>query len=73
VIPVNATDERRRLQDTLELYASQAERLKPVAFMLIDATEFLLSVGDPGVMTWRDEQIIPRYTAQLDRGVARRS
>jgi len=46
---------------TLELHASQAERLKPIAFMLIDATEFFHTFGDDGVMTWRDEQIIPRY------------
>jgi hypothetical protein len=27
-------------KSTLELHAGQAERLKPIAFMLIDATEF---------------------------------
>jgi len=48
---------------TLELHTSQAERLQPIAFMLIDATEFFHTFGADDVMTWRDEQIIPRYNA----------
>jgi hypothetical protein len=48
---------------TLELHASQAERLKPIAFMLIDATEFFHTLGDATVMAWRDEQIVPPYNA----------
>jgi len=48
---------------SLELYTTEAERLQPIPLMLIDATEFLHSFGDPAVMTWRDENIIPRYNA----------
>jgi hypothetical protein len=53
---------------SLELYTAQAERLQPMPFMLIDATQFLHSFADPAVMTWRDETIIPRYNQV---GVAR--
>ena len=48
---------------TTELYASQAEQLKPIQFMLIDATEFFHTFADPGTLAWRDEHIIPRYNA----------
>ena len=46
---------------TLELHATQAEHLQPITYMLIDATEFFHSFADPGVLAWRDENIIPRY------------
>ena len=48
---------------TLELHTSQAERLRPINSMLIDATEFFHTFGDGGVMAWRAEHIIPRYNA----------
>jgi hypothetical protein len=46
---------------TLELFAAEGERLKPV-YMIIDATEFHHEFGD-GVMEWRDREIIPRYNS----------
>lgn len=48
---------------SLDLYASAAERVKPIACMLIDSRDFGHAFGDPGVMRWRDEEIIPRYNA----------
>jgi hypothetical protein len=48
---------------SLELYTTEAERLRPIPLMLIDATEFLHAFGDPAVLTWREETIIPRYNA----------
>jgi len=48
---------------TLELYASQGERLQPVTFGLIDATEFFHTFADNEALVWRDERIIPRYNA----------
>ena len=50
-------------KSSLELYATAAEQLRPIACMLIDSREFLHTFGDPGVMRWRDEHIIPRYNA----------
>jgi hypothetical protein len=44
---------------TLELFAAEAERTG-ASFLLIDATQFRHRPG-PGVMDWRDENIIPRY------------
>src|SRR5437899_440705 len=56
-------------KSTLELYTTQAERLQPIPFMLIDGTEFRHTFGDnDGVMAWRGERIIPRYnTAGVTR------
>jgi hypothetical protein len=48
---------------TLELFASQAERLQPITSGLIDATEFFHSFADGAALAWRDEHIIPRYNA----------
>ena len=48
-------------KDTLDLLASAGERLRP-QFMLIDATEFQHQLGE-GVLAWRDEKIIPRYSS----------
>jgi hypothetical protein len=46
---------------TLELFAKQGERLRPV-YMIIDATEFAHELGE-GVLEWRDAEIIPCYNA----------
>jgi hypothetical protein len=46
---------------TLELLAAVGERVRP-RFMIIDATEFHHEFGE-GVMAWRDEHIIPRYSS----------
>jgi hypothetical protein len=48
-------------KESLELLAGAGERLRP-RFMLIDATEFHHEFGE-GVMAWRDEHIIPRYSS----------
>jgi len=48
---------------TLELYASQGERLQPITCGLIDATEFLHTFADNEALAWRDEHILPRYNA----------
>ena len=48
---------------TLDLHTSQSERLQPVPFMLIDATEFFHSFADASTLEWRDKHIIPRYNA----------
>jgi hypothetical protein len=48
-------------KETLTLLADLGEQYKP-RFMIIDATEFHHQFG-PGVMEWRDENIIPRYGA----------
>ena len=48
-------------KETLGLLASAGERLRP-PFMLIDATQFLHQLGE-GVLAWRDENIIPRYSS----------
>lgn len=55
------TDEDFKI--TLELYASQGERLQPIASGLIDATEFFHTFADDRTLAWRDEHIIPRYNA----------
>ena len=46
---------------TLALFAWEAEKMRP-SFLLIDATQFRHQFG-PGVMQWRDDNIIPRYGA----------
>jgi hypothetical protein len=46
---------------TLALLALEAERLR-LPFVLIDATHFRHQPGS-GVMSWRDDYIIPRYGA----------
>jgi hypothetical protein len=46
---------------TLCLFASEAEKRRPVG-LLIDAVEFRHAFGS-GVMEWRDAHIIPRYGA----------
>jgi hypothetical protein len=48
-------------KETLGLLAEMGEQHKP-RFMIIDATDFHHELG-PGVMQWRDENIIPRYGA----------
>jgi hypothetical protein len=48
-------------KETLGLLAEMGEQHKP-RFMIIDATDFHHQFG-PGVMAWRDENIIPRYGA----------
>jgi hypothetical protein len=48
-------------KETLELLAGMGEQYKP-RWMIIDATDFHHEFG-PGVMQWRDENIIPRYGA----------
>jgi hypothetical protein len=46
---------------TLALFATEAEKVRP-SFLLIDALQFRHTFGE-GVMTWRDDHIIPRYGA----------
>ena len=58
-LPVELSD--ADFKETLTLLADLGERYKP-RFMIIDATEFHHQFG-PGVMEWRDENIIPRYGA----------
>ena len=48
-------------KETLQLLASEGERLRP-ASMFVDSNEFFHQPG-MGVMDWRDEHIIPRYNA----------
>ncbi len=48
---------------TVELYTSEGERLQPITFGLIDATEFFHPFADNEALAWRDEHIIPRYNA----------
>jgi len=48
-------------KQTLELLAGMGEQLRP-QFMIIDAVDFHHDFA-PGVMEWRDENIIPRYGA----------
>ena len=48
-------------KETLTLLADLGEQYKPRC-IIIDATEFHHQFG-PGVMEWRDENIIPRYGA----------
>jgi hypothetical protein len=58
-LPVELSD--ADFKETLTLLADLGEQYKP-RFMIIDATEFHHQFG-PGVMEWRDENIIPRYGA----------
>ena len=48
-------------KETITLLADLGEQYKPRC-IIIDATEFHHQFG-PGVMEWRDENIIPRYGA----------
>jgi catechol 2,3-dioxygenase-like lactoylglutathione lyase family enzyme len=48
-------------RETLQLLASEGERLRP-KFMFIDSTQFFHRLGE-GVLEWRDEHVIPRYNA----------
>jgi hypothetical protein len=48
-------------KETLALFAEMGERHTP-QFMIIDAVNFHHEFG-PGVMEWRDENIVPRYGA----------
>src|SRR5712691_93071 len=47
--------------ETIQLLASEGERLRPT-YMFIDATQFVHQLGE-GVLDWRDEHVIPRYSA----------
>ena len=58
-LPVEMSD--ADFKETLGLLADMGEQHKP-RFMMIDATDFHHEFG-PGVMQWRDENIIPRYGA----------
>ena len=58
-LPVELSD--ADFKETLTLLAKMGEQHKP-RFMIIDATDFRHEFG-PGVMEWRDENIIPRYSA----------
>ena len=58
-LPVELSD--ADFKETLTLLADLGEQYKP-RFIIIDATEFHHQFG-PGVMEWRDENIIPRYGA----------
>jgi hypothetical protein len=48
-------------KETLQLFAAMGEQHHP-QFMIIDAAEFHHEFA-PGVMQWRDKNIIPRYGA----------
>lgn len=48
-------------KDSLQLLASEGERLRSM-YMFIDATQFFHQLGE-GVLDWRDEHVIPRYSA----------
>jgi hypothetical protein len=48
-------------KETLQLLASEGERLRP-EYMFIDSVEFFHQLGE-GVLEWRDEHVIPRYNA----------
>jgi len=58
-LPIKMTDSA--FKATLALFAWEAEKTRP-SFLLIDATRFKHEFG-PGVMQWRDDNIIPRYGA----------
>ena len=58
-LPEEMTD--ADFKETLQLFARMGEQHRP-QFMIIDAAEFRHEFG-PGVMQWRDENIIPRYGA----------
>jgi hypothetical protein len=58
-LPVEMSD--ADFKETLGLLAEMGEQHNP-RFMIIDATDFHHEFG-PGVMQWRDENIIPRYGA----------
>ena len=58
-LPVELSD--ADFKETLTLLADLGEQYKPRC-IIIDATEFHHQFG-PGVMEWRDENIIPRYGA----------
>lgn len=58
-LPVDMSD--ADFKETLALLAELGDQHHP-QFMIIDATEFHHEFG-PGVMQWRDENIIPRYGA----------
>jgi hypothetical protein len=60
-LPATATMSDDDFTTTLELFAAEAERARPPS-LLIDATEFRHTPG-PGVMEWRDREIIPRYNS----------
>ena len=56
----------RGFKETIQLLASEGERLRPM-YMFIDATQFFHQLGE-GVLDWRDEHVIPRYS---EAGVTR--
>ena len=58
-LPVEMSD--ADFKETLGLFAEMGEQHN-LRFMIIDATDFHHAFG-PGVMQWRDENIIPRYGA----------
>jgi hypothetical protein len=58
-LPVELSD--ADFKATLTLFADMGEQHKP-RFMMIDASDFHHEFG-PGVMEWRDDNIIPRYGA----------
>ena len=58
-LPTTASMTDGGFMATLCLFVHEAERIRPRT-LLIDATEFHHEFG-PGVMEWRDENIIPRY------------
>jgi hypothetical protein len=58
-LPVDMSD--ADFKETIALLAELGEQHHP-QWMIIDATEFHHEFG-PGVMEWRDQNIIPRYGA----------
>jgi hypothetical protein len=58
-LPGDMTD--TDFEETLQLLAGMGERYRS-RFMIIDANEFHHELG-PGVMQWREENILPRYEA----------
>ena len=46
-------------QETLQLLADQGLKVRP-RYMIIDATQFFHTLGE-GILTWRDEHIVPLY------------
>jgi hypothetical protein len=60
-LPSTSTMTDGGFKATLCLFVWEAEKARPKG-LLIDATEFRHTFS-PGVMEWRDAQIIPRYGA----------
>jgi len=60
-LPTTATMSDGGFMATLCLFAWEAEKSRPMS-LFIHATEFNHTFG-PGIMEWRNAQIIPRYGA----------